>query len=122
MITSIGNAFYITDEESGLYVWKPTKKGLEFLNNLKSLDRKQEYKALKDFAFNRMYVAKSEDMAVNKRNKVRCTRRKCKKNESCGFIPNYPAIIFDNVGKPINNWVGIEDSLPIFQSFIEKSE
>ncbi|MEK7399180.1 MAG: XRE family transcriptional regulator, partial [Candidatus Poribacteria bacterium] len=122
VITSIGNAFYITNEESGLYMWKPTKKGSEFLNNLRSLDWEQEYKTLKDFTFNRMYVVKSADLAVNKQNKVICTRRKCKKKESCGFIPNYPAIIFDNTSKPINNWIRIEDSLPIFQSFIEKSK
>jgi hypothetical protein len=115
VVTSIGNAFYRTDKKTGLFEWKPKKTEEEFLKKLGYSDKEH----LKDFAFHRMYVARTEDLAAKPNTGVVCTRGKCKNKTNCGFIPNYPLIRFDeNTYEPINGWVPIEESLKMFKSFI----
>jgi hypothetical protein len=56
-----------------------------------------------------MYVASSIDLAVGN-GFQKCVRRTCSDNERCGFIPNYPPIIFNHENlRPINGWLPIEE-------------
>lgn len=104
VISSIGNAFYKTDKKTGRFEWAPTDVEKKFLIKLGAPSDN-----LKDFAFHKMYAARTKDIAVSPHNKVQCTRSKCKNKNSCGFIPNYPIIYF-NPGtlKPVNGWVEVE--------------
>ena len=114
VITSIGNAFYTTDQKTGLFEWKPTKKGSDFLEKLGVLPKDN----LKDFTFNTIFVAKTEDLTIGN-NKVLCTRNQCENKNNCGFIPNYPIISFDGkTNKPTNGWVSIKDSEKLFKHFV----
>lgn len=117
VISSSGNAFYRTDNKTGLFEWRPTKTEEEFLQKLNPSNEED----LKDFAFRKMYVAKTEDLAIGYNSGVVCTRDKCKNKTNCGFIPNYPIIYFDlKMNKPTNGWVSIEDSLSLFKCFVGK--
>jgi hypothetical protein len=114
VITSIGNAFYSTDKQTGLFEWLPSRNGLDFLMALgmSSQDNPQ------DFAFNTMFIARTSDLAINN-NGVVCTRGKCQNKTSCGFIPNYPIIQFDsNTYRPVNGWYSIKDCETLFNDFI----
>jgi len=115
VVTSIGNAFYRTDRNTGLYEWRPQKTEEEFLLKLKPSSKE----SLKDFAFRRIYVARTEDLAAMPNTGVVCTRGKCKNRTNCGFIPNYPVISFDaKTTRPTNGWVPIEESPSLFKRFI----
>ncbi|HAH04215.1 TPA: restriction endonuclease [Candidatus Komeilibacteria bacterium] len=117
VISSIGNAFYRTDSKTGLFEWKPTKTEEEFLTKLNT----SSIESLKDFAFHRMYIAKTEKLAIGHSSGVVCTRGKCKNKTKCGFIPNYPIIYFSpNVSKPTNGWVPIEESQHLFKSLLSQ--
>jgi len=117
VITSIGNAFYDTDKESGVFVWKPSKRGELFLENLQQLYGISN--DLKDFGFSRRYVARAYDIAIKDINAITCTRRKCDNKQNCGFIPNYPVIaIPDQSRHPFSRWTPIEESVRVFESFI----
>lgn len=114
VVSSIGNAFYRTDSKTGLFEWRPTKTEEEFLQKLNLGEEN-----LKDFAFRKMYVAKTEDLAVGHTSRVVCTRRNCKNKTSCGFIPNYPIILFNSkTNKPANGWVSVKESLDLFKHFV----
>ena len=115
VITSIGNAFYETDSKTSLFEWEPTESGKEFIKKLSA----SAIDNLKDFAFNLMYISKSEDLTIG-HNGVKCTRAKCKNKKACGFIPNYPVISFDKKSnQPNNGWLPIENALEIFKQFVE---
>lgn len=117
VISSIGNAFYRTDKKTGLFEWKPSTTEIEFLKKFNPSSQNN----LKDFAFHKMFVAKTKDLAIGHASRVICTRGKCRKKKSCGFIPNYPIIRFDSkLNKPTNGWIPIEDFLNLFESFINK--
>lgn len=117
VISSIGNAFYKTDNKTGLFEWRPTKTKEEFLQKLNPYSQEN----LKDFAFRKMYVAKTEDLVIGHASGVVCTRKKCDNKTSCGFIPNYPIIYFNSkTNKPTNGWVPIEESLSLFNCFVGK--
>lgn len=115
VICSIGNTFYRTDHETGIFIWKPTPLEEEFLYSLGP--KKDE--SLKDFAFRKMYLAKSSDLAVGVDTGVVCTRKACKNVTDCGFIPDYPIIRFDESLKPINGWVEIEQAVDFFTRIIK---
>jgi hypothetical protein len=77
-----------------------------------------EFSVLKDFAFFRMYIAKSSDLIVSPQTGITCTRKKCKRTD-CGFIPNYPLIHFEYGNKvPIVRWVPIENSELLLRQLI----
>jgi hypothetical protein len=115
VVTSIGNAFYRTDRKTGLFEWKPKKTERDFLLNLNPPSEE----SLKDFAFARMYVARTTDLAARPTTGVICSRGKCKSKNSCGFIPNYPVIRFDaKTNKPTNGWVSIQESSSLFKRFV----
>ena len=116
VISSIGNAFYTTDKETGFFEWKPPRNGEEFLRKIGALEKE----SFKDFAFRTLYVAKASDLQIGD-NGVTCTRAKCKNKKACGFIPNYPVISFDkNTNHPTNGWVSIGTSLSLFKNFVYK--
>jgi len=122
VITSIGNAFYRTNERTKRYEWQPTKEEQDFLKKLyPSQGASLSDEDLKNFAFKKMYVARTQDLAIRQNSgQGRCTRRKCKEKDNCGFIPNYPIIRFDaETQKPKNKWVSFEDSIELFKSFVE---
>ncbi len=98
ILTSIGNSFYSTGND-GLYFWNPSTKESKFLSTIGVNNKADAYKKL--------YIAKSSDVSC--RNTPRyCMRRKCA--GGCGFIPNYPKIIFlPGNSKPESPWVEISD-------------
>ena len=115
VISSIGNAFYTTDRETGFFEWKPTKTGIDFLEKLGFIKNE----SLKDFTFKTMFVAKASDLTIGK-NGIKCTRGLCKNKKACGFIPNYPIIYFDKkTNKPINKWVSIKQISSLLQDFVK---
>lgn len=105
VVTSLANAFYKTDE-NGIFIWRPTKIGQQFLvkkygDNLS--DTEYQNKAFAD-----MYIARSSDIVVAHQNNILCSRETCTENTNCGFIPNYPQIIFDENLNVINDtWLPI---------------
>lgn len=106
VITSIGNAFYETDEE-GLFYWAPDKNGIEFLSRL--FKTKNEA-TLQKLAFDKMYITSSKNLAVGN-GFHKCTRKACTKKNDCGFILNYPPINFDSKSlSPTNGWFPIEEA------------
>lgn len=116
VISSIGNAFYITDKKTGLFEWKPTQKEENFLQRI----RASKKESFKDFAFRTLYAVKASDLQIGK-NSITCTRAKCKNKKACGFIPNYPIISFNKeTNQPMNRWVSIEKSLGVFKDFLRK--
>lgn len=114
VITSISNAFYRTDDKSGLTEFNPTESEIDFLQSLKPSSNEN----LKDFAFRSMYVVRSIDLVVRSENTIVCSRRNCTNKTNCGFIPNYPIVHFDAMGKSSNGWVPIEESISVFRRFI----
>jgi len=117
--TSIGNAFYRTDRKTGLFEWRPTRAEEEFLLKLEPSAKE----SLKDFAFRRIYVARTQDLAARPNTGVVCTRGKCKNRTNCGFIPNYPVIRFDaKTAKTTNSWIPIDESISLFKRFISFHE
>jgi hypothetical protein len=116
VLSSIGNAFYETDNESGLFEFRPTEEGKSFLEGLGASDSE----SLKNFAFNKIYVAKTEDIAITHTSGVVCTRRNCRDPNNCGFIPNYPIIRFEpRTNRPNNGWIPIEECLCFFENFVD---
>lgn len=114
VITSIGNAFYVTDKKTGLFEWKPTKQGSDFLKMIVGSFTGD----LRDFAFNTIFIANTKDLAINN-NSVLCTRGACINKKNCGFIPNYPIINFDrNSNTPNYGWVSIRNCEKIFKEFV----
>ena len=85
MITSLANAFFQTNLETGLFVWKPTPKEQIFLSKI-NINNQEE-------ALLKMYVARSKDLTANQTNNINCSRQKCQ-DHNCNFIPNYPKILF----------------------------
>lgn len=117
VISSIGNVFYKTNEKTGRFEWKPTKIEENFLRKLNP----SKNEGLKDFAFRKLYITKTKDIAVSRSNSITCTRRKCRNKNNCGFIPNYPIISFNKESnQPTNGWVSIEKSLGLFKDFLRK--
>ncbi|MCB1193975.1 MAG: hypothetical protein KDK90_26300, partial [Leptospiraceae bacterium] len=82
VITSIGNAFYSTNEK-GVFYFNPQEEHFSFLKNFPGVN-------LKDETFNQLYFASAESISIKRKNKIKCTRKKCKNPNNCGFIPNYP--------------------------------
>jgi len=107
VVTSIGNAFFITDEE-GSFIFAPNENQRIFLQNFPGEN-------LNDEVFNSLFIACTKDISIKSENNVVCTRRKCENKENCGFVPNYPRIEFrtDSL-EPINNWHKLEEVNEIF--------
>ena len=117
VLTSIGNAFYRTNEE-GEYEFAPNQGELEFLEELNPGHQNHRVGA-----FSQLYLAKSSDLYVGNPNyPIECVRRKCVTNghgKDCGFIPNYPLIHFaENSIVPDNGWVSIRECVALFRSFV----
>jgi hypothetical protein len=115
VLCSIGNAFYRTNKQTGGFEWKPTEMEEQFLYALGP----SKGESLKDFAFRKMYLAKSCDIAVGENTGVVCTRRACNNRNDCGFIPDYPIMRFNKLLNPINSWVSIEQALDFFTSIVK---
>jgi len=119
VVTSIGNAFYKTDPETGSFVWAPSDEGTIFLERLRDKYGVLSKIPLKDFAFNQLYIAKASALAVSK-NGIVCGRRGCKRKAHCGFIPNYPVIKFDpKTLEPISPWHHATDISSVLKGFIK---
>jgi hypothetical protein len=117
VITSIGNAFYRTDENTGLFKWEPDDTEIKFLRKLFNAPNASS-DILKKMSFERLYIAQSKDMSINKRNSLECTRRGCKNKVNCGFIPNYPIIRFSKDFKPINKWYPLSEAGNFFSTIL----
>jgi len=116
VLTSIANAFYITRDD-GIFDWQPTQTAINFLRNLPG---GKQAPNLKNFAFNSVYLAHSYDLAPLPDNEVVCTRRNCTTTNNCGFIPNYPDLIFEEYS-PIPNhpWYSISHAVDFFKRIIK---
>lgn len=115
VITSIGNAFYQTDED-GLMFWSPNEKEIEWLKFICETDNVDE---LQDAAFNKIYVISSQDVSIKTGGYQKCTRRKCENKEDCGFIPNYPTLTFPKGSKnPSDGWVELSEIEQVLQTLI----
>jgi hypothetical protein len=118
VITNLANAFYETDEETDLFEWQPNDKGTTFLKFLSGLDDLYD---LQHFAYHKMYLANSQHLAVLPTNNLTCTREKCTEPQSCGFIPNYPLLVFDKNQKfPRLPWVDLVNSSLVLEKVIEE--
>lgn len=116
VLTSIGNAFYRTNTDTGSFDWNPTKSEFQFLKRLFGVE---DIDLLKDLTYDKMYLATSHSLAVLEDNSQECKRRKCPTNNACGFIPNYPFIVFPpNSRNPSSPWVDLDMSQSLFESFI----
>ncbi|NJL62285.1 MAG: restriction endonuclease [Methylacidiphilales bacterium] len=114
VITSIGNAFYKTNPQTKEFEWNPTLQAIQFLKTINETSIE-----LKDFAFSSMYIAKSNDISISHSTGVICTRKKCDNPTNCGFIPNYPIILFEDGNKvPFARWFPIEDSESLLTTII----
>lgn len=115
VITSIGNAFYRTNKQNGRFEWVPSEDEKRFLETL-GLNRATD---LKELAFNQMFLALSSDLVIDCGTKIKCTRRRCSKKKSCGFIPNYPLMQFaPNASTPNNGWVSLRQSQRLFERLV----
>lgn len=116
VVTSIGNAFYKTNPETKQFEWNPTIEGAEFLKSINDTEMN-----LKNFAFSRMYIARSYDLVVGNNTGVVCTRRKCTNPTGCGFLPNYPLIWFEDGNNiPLSRWIPIEDAETLFYALVSR--
>jgi hypothetical protein len=124
VVTSIANAFYITDEETDRFVFSPTDEEKKFLKRLGASEEN-----LQDFAFNHLFVATPYDLAPLEDNSQECRRQKCKKKKSCGFVPNYPYIKFEKglfsgngssakYSEPSNGWKKVQNIESIMNSMV----
>ncbi len=117
VLTSIANSFYITDPVTEQFIWNPTGKAKDFLSSLSETPVED----IQDFTFNQMFLAKTTDIVIAPKNGIICTRRVCTAKDSCGFIPNYPIIKFEN-GKPTNNWFSLKEADAFFSSLVQPSQ
>ena len=112
VVTSLGNAFYVTDEKDGTFIWQPKPEEIDFLKIINTDDNN-----LKDATFNKLYIASSRNLSVASNNANRCTRRKCPVPDSCGFIPNYPEIHFtQNALAPNPPWYELKAAADLLRS------
>lgn len=116
VLTSIANAFYITDPVTEKFIWNPSAEGKAFISSLAGT----EVEDPQDFTFNQMFLAKTTDIVISPTTGITCTRRSCSSPDSCGFIPNYPVIKFED-GKPTNNWHSITNAEEFFTSLVQPS-
>lgn len=117
VLTSIANVFYITRED-GIFDWNPSQDAIAFLKNL--LPNSPD-EMLKNDTFNTLYLAVSYDLAVREENELECPRQKCTQKQNCGFIPNYPYIIFeDNNKQPEHPWYSMEDAANFFRNVAKR--
>lgn len=132
VVTSIANAFYETNQTTKAFFWCPSKDGTMFL---KDLLNEEDDKKLKPLAYDKIYIAKSSDLTVKKGGYQTCSRQKCK-DDSCGFIPNYPIIKFEKKGgqanlseekkeeekglRVTNGWCSVEDCEGVLLEIINK--
>ena len=117
VITSIANAFYMTNDETDLFEWQPTTKAIEFLERLSGIT---DLEKLQSFAYNQMYLATSADLAITLQNEHKCSRKTCPTPKNCGFIPNYPIMTFSkNETAPNSTWVAVENAVSFFTKMVE---
>ncbi|MFN0203480.1 MAG: restriction endonuclease [Bacteroidia bacterium] len=117
VLTSIANTFYTTEEESNSFEWNPTDAAIDFLHSISR--EKIEHTDLQYFAYHKMYLAAANDLAVKNGNTASCSRKACSNPSNCGFIPNYPSIIFEKGEKiPNQPWVEIENAEQFFKRII----
>ena len=102
VITTIGNNFYTTNKEDGMYIFNPNEIQKKFLSRFNCKTQQE--------AFNLIFFAKSKDLTINKENNIVCRRKKCTDKYNCNFIPNYPRMIFQNNNiKPDFPWFPINE-------------
>jgi hypothetical protein len=121
--TSIANAFYETEADTGNYIFQPSEAAREFLRLFNPPADEEE---LQLFVYNKIYLARSVDLAVTNESGVECGRRECNNQQNCGFIPNYPLINFgdveqlipEEIPEPVRGWVELENAERLFEQFL----
>lgn len=116
VVTNLANAFYETDEETELFEWQPSRKGIDFL---KFISGEENIEILQHFAYQKMYLATSTELAILPASNIKCTRKKCSQPSSCGFIPNYPLLVFEKEASiPNKPWYDLGNSEIILENII----
>lgn len=119
VLTNIANAFYETEEDTGMYLWQPSAAGEEFLKSLAGRAVASD-ESLQNVAFEKVYVAAASRLAVTPVNHVVCSRRNCDNHNACGFIPNYPVVHFPIKNThPAQPWYDLAESEQVFLDVIE---
>lgn len=121
--TSIANAFYETEEDTGMYIFQPNASAKKLFEKFNSPDDEE---ALQLFVYNKIYLARSIDLAVTNTSGVICGRRKCDNKSNCEFIPNYPLMNFGDVDSlpqgtiptPQKEWIELKDAESLFRKFL----
>jgi transcriptional regulator with XRE-family HTH domain len=99
VVTSIANAFYETDND-GAFIWSPPEGTDLFFESLGIRSAHHAYE--------KVFVARSQDLAANTGNQVLCSRKTCDNKSACGFIPNYPYMFFDHLAQVQPPWYPLE--------------
>jgi hypothetical protein len=116
VVSSLANAFYETDKETGAYVWNPSQDHKDFLKNLLN----ESENNLQHATFNYILVAKAFDVAPIG-GFTKCNRKDCKHKEDCPFIPNYPVVNFDKINrKPVEPWHSISNIESLIEDILGK--
>ena len=99
VVTSIANAFFETDDD-GVFIWQPPEQANPLLAVLGIENA--------NAAFGKMYVAKSTALCAIPANAILCSRQTCTEKTTCGFIPNYPTLVFNKAGQIQHPWYPLE--------------
>ncbi len=121
--TSIANAFYKTEEDTGMYIFQP---GADAKKLFEKFNPPNDEEALQLFIYNKIYLARSLDLAVTTESGILCGRKKCDDKSNCQFIPNSPLINFGDVEslpqgtipKPQKQWIELKDAEILFRKFL----
>jgi len=113
VITSMGNAFWTTDD-TGRYIFKASNEQIKTLVVLfpKIFNEKDSIDEFKKKTFNFMIFAKSKSITATRENNVVCRRKRCITQgtfNTCGFIPNYPAVNLKELSEGRSVWRQLAD-------------
>lgn len=116
VITTLGNAFWKSNDDSGMYEFVLTGTNIAFLREFFN-DENLDANTLKKKTFDYMLIAESSNLAAIPNSPTSCTRKLCIKegnHTSCGFIPNYPVIQLGD----FRIWRPIERAEEVFSRFL----
>ena len=120
VITSLENAMWGTEET--MYTFQGTRALFDMLSGLFP-NRFRPFTNLENFrleAANFLMMARSSDLIVSPRNRIRCVRRECIQagtDVDCGFVPNYPIIDLNAVAHNQGPWRLLPEGLTVFRTF-----
>lgn len=120
--TSLANAFYETNKEEMIYEFKPTAAGRKFIERMNPPADTD----LQTFVYNKIYLAKTDDLIVSERTGIVCGRKKCLDKTNCEFIPNHPLINFGDENAtttllPTDTWIELSRAQELFEGVLKNN-